>query len=154
MKKQVPTLNAGLTRGYLHCRIHSVKVPALNDRSAWLAQLFPDIPLWRTRHTKQVYIQDLLLDNLWKIPLYLQLIIQLHHRQDNEMKNETDFSYLKCTAMHSHFSASLTCWVLAKVSSKCNEASVKWRFCLTLRLISSAAKMVGSTGTFLVICSQ
>lgn len=60
-------------------------MPVLNDRSAWLAQLFPDIPLWRTRHTKQVYIQDMLLASLQKIPLYLQLIIQLHHRLDNEI---------------------------------------------------------------------
>lgn len=107
--KQVPTLNACLTRGYLHCRIHSVKVPALNDRSAWLAQLLPHIPLWRVRNTKHVYIQDLLLASLQKILLYLHLIIQLHHRQDNEIKNEIDFSYLKSTAMCSHFSASLTC---------------------------------------------
>lgn len=84
MEKQVPTLNSGLTKGYLHFRIHSVEVPAVNDRSAGF---FPHIPLWRTRHAKQVYIQDLLLASLQKIPLHLQLIVQLHHRQDNKTKN-------------------------------------------------------------------
>lgn len=68
MKKQVPTPNVCLTRGYLHYRIHSVKVPALNDRAAWLAQLFPHIPLWRIRNTKHMYIQDLLLASLQKYP--------------------------------------------------------------------------------------
>lgn len=68
-----------------------MKVPALNDRSARLAQLFPHIPLWRTRHTKHVYIQDLLLASLQKIVLYLQLIVQLHHRQENEMKKRDRF---------------------------------------------------------------
>lgn len=47
-----------------------------------------------------------------------------------------------------------TCWVRARVRSRCSVASVKCRFCFMRRLTSKVVKRVGRRGSLRVTCSH
>lgn len=55
---------------------------------------------------------------------------------------------------HSAQAGRLTCWVRARVRSRCSAASVKCRFCFMRRLTSSVVSSVGRMGSLRVTCNH